>query len=113
MEVQILVKNVKARCFWTLQISNAWQTVPKMWNTMQILKFKIIILANFVVWVSHLVINALILLHVFYAQIIYFCQFQVISVWLIVLPVTLFYFLLLDSKFKYWIKINMRLLIKN
>jgi len=44
---------------------------------MQILQFKIIMPANFVIQVLHLVINALILLHALDAQMIYFCQFQV------------------------------------
>jgi len=64
-----------------------------MRNTMQTLQFKIIILDNFVIRVLHLVINALILLHVFYVQMNYFYQFQAIIVWKIALPVTLFYFL--------------------
>jgi len=73
-----------------------------MWNTMQIHHFKIIILANFVIRVSHLVINAQILLYVFYVQMIYFCQLQVIIVWQIALQVILFCYLLLYKKLKFF-----------
>jgi len=73
---------------------------------MQILQSKIIIPAKFVFQVSHIVINALILLHVFYVQIIYFCQFQVIIVLQIALPVTFSFLFLLAKKFKFINKNN-------
>jgi len=101
METKIVVKNVKTRCFWTLQIWIVYWAVLKMRDTMQILQFQIITPVYYVIRVSYLVINVLILLNAYYVQLIYLCQSQAINVWKIALLVILFYFFLLKKKLEY------------